>query len=503
MKKTLVLAALTFIISVLITGVKNPSSVSASSENVPAAPVITAKSTDDGKIIVTISKTENASGYRIYVKLPGASKYKKIKTLKKKGTVERSYTYACSVTGKYAFKVKAYTVEDGKKIWSKASKAVKLKVKNIPLSIEPGSLIAFKEDVQTEFTLMGNNPGETDVNPYNVEYTCDDSLKDSFIRLRIVDKNGSPVSDPPAWADAEQYTLYVNRLGTFYIAFFSYENIDDADSHQNPTAMSSILKIRSVNEEGLTGEEPKIYADITFKNGYAYFGTAPLKQVTDKALVSKILSVPENTIHEREYNGEKYIYDTQDKKGPFQFVPVEWRILEQTDDYVLLMSNSILNGGGYDGYAESKTTLWKNSCLYYMLNDQNSYTKSERTYSSVLNLSERVLMDMDMAGTPTKIGIPTIDILTDPKYGFSKDYTADKNRIVSPSEYYSQTTNNNAVKNGKKIFGNYWVVNEKAGTTVTVDTKGTICKGDFACNTYEVGVVAIIKVNLTHCTITK
>ncbi len=95
----------------------------------PARPVIGVKVSNKGKITVTIDKNADASGYRIYVKKPGSSKYKKLKTIKKNGKKVRKYSFTPSEPGEYSFKVKAYSKNDGEKVWSKASKAVKAVVR--------------------------------------------------------------------------------------------------------------------------------------------------------------------------------------------------------------------------------------------------------------------------------------------------------------------------------------------------------------------------------------
>ena len=95
----------------------------------PARPVIGVKVSNKGKITVTIDKNADASGYRIYVKKPGSSKYKKLKTIKKNGNKVRKYSFTPSEPGEYSFKVKAYSKNDGEKVWSKTSKAVKAVVR--------------------------------------------------------------------------------------------------------------------------------------------------------------------------------------------------------------------------------------------------------------------------------------------------------------------------------------------------------------------------------------
>ena len=101
--------------------------VRAASEDAPAKPSITIKSAkDDTAVKITISETEGADGYRIYMKSPSDAKYKKIKTLKKDGTEARSYTIKNLEPGDYSFRVKAYSKESGNTVWSSYSKGKKI-----------------------------------------------------------------------------------------------------------------------------------------------------------------------------------------------------------------------------------------------------------------------------------------------------------------------------------------------------------------------------------------
>ena len=96
---------------------------------IPDKPEIEARRNADGSITITIYKTENASGYRIYVKKPGSKKYVKLKTVKKNGKKVRTYTFEPDAAGKYTFKVKAYNKSSGKTVWGSAGKAVKVTAK--------------------------------------------------------------------------------------------------------------------------------------------------------------------------------------------------------------------------------------------------------------------------------------------------------------------------------------------------------------------------------------
>ena len=97
--------------------------VKAKATTKPAKPVISLESAkDDTAVKVTIEATTGAKGYRIYMKAESDTKYKKVKTVKKDGTVARSVTITGLSAGKYSFKVKAYSKASGKTVWGSYSK---------------------------------------------------------------------------------------------------------------------------------------------------------------------------------------------------------------------------------------------------------------------------------------------------------------------------------------------------------------------------------------------
>ncbi|MBO4780819.1 MAG: hypothetical protein J5522_00345, partial [Lachnospiraceae bacterium] len=422
MKKTILLV-LIMIITAIFYEVPAMADEAATTETItPDTPAFTISVSEHEELFTfTIQKTANADGYRIYAKEPGSSKYRIIATIKKNGKAERTYTYSPFNLGKYSFKIKAYHKNGSKKTWSKASTVVKVNIQNDIFSRVPVG-IRFAEDTKTEFRCGGDDIGENEDNPYTFEYECDEKYKDAEIRLFIVRDDGMRRDDQPFLVDEYEKTLVATRMGEAYAVLYAFGKSTDVN-FRNPLARSEKLLLKSMDENGNTAPPEPKYADITFKDGYAYFGLAPVEYVSDKALKAKIITAT----HDRSgyhYNGDRYFYNDKDDIGPFKYVPAEWRILKKTDDYALLMTNYIINGGGYDGYQEVKTTTWKTSCLYYMLNQYNDYKKSERTFGPVLEVSERVLMEMDICGQKTKLGIPTVEMLTNKKYGFSTSKSA-------------------------------------------------------------------------------
>ena len=131
MKKIRKCIAILLIIGISI-GLSPVNSAEAKNKNNPATPVISTVLQENGTDIkVTIEKTEKAEGYSILLKSPDKKKFKSVKTLKKDGTSERSYTIKDLTEGTYSVKVKAYKTVDGKKVWSSYSKVNTVDVKKV------------------------------------------------------------------------------------------------------------------------------------------------------------------------------------------------------------------------------------------------------------------------------------------------------------------------------------------------------------------------------------
>ena len=95
----------------------------------PEKPVIKLSETDEyGEVLVTIEKTSNADGYRIFYKAEGDKSYTKLCELTKDGTKKRSYIAKNLESGTYSFRARAYSKKSGKKVWGSFSKVVKIEV---------------------------------------------------------------------------------------------------------------------------------------------------------------------------------------------------------------------------------------------------------------------------------------------------------------------------------------------------------------------------------------
>ncbi len=139
----------------------------------PAKPVISLEAAkDETAVKVTIEATTGAKGYRIYMKAESDTKYKKVKTVKKDGTVARNVTITGLSPVKYSFKVKAYSKASGKTVWGAYSKvkSITLKATGTDADItdvksgfskaKTGDIIVFGSYEQDNNTENGKEPIE-------------------------------------------------------------------------------------------------------------------------------------------------------------------------------------------------------------------------------------------------------------------------------------------------------------------------------------------------------
>ncbi len=151
------------IVSVLVLSLAIFAGVFVWSENVkaeaaakPAKPVISLETAkDDSAVKVTIEATTGANGYRIYMKSESDTKYKKVKTVKKDGTVARSVTITGLSAGKYSFKVKAYSKASGKTVWGSYSKVKSTKLQAAGTDAGTTDMSGFSKAKNGDVVVLG------------------------------------------------------------------------------------------------------------------------------------------------------------------------------------------------------------------------------------------------------------------------------------------------------------------------------------------------------------
>ena len=180
--------AILLIIGISI-GLSPVNSAEAKNKNKPATPVISTVLQENGTDIkITIEKTEKAEGYSILLKSPDKKKFKSVKTLKKDGTSERSYTIKDLTEGTYSIKVKAYKTVDGKKVWSSYSKVNTVDVKKVIITKEEKTDITGTSDNSEKTTYVLNTSTKKFHRP-----SCSDIKKMSTKNRRDVSWDRSKV----------------------------------------------------------------------------------------------------------------------------------------------------------------------------------------------------------------------------------------------------------------------------------------------------------------------
>lgn len=180
-------------------------------------PAISAEEVNEKScVIITIGKTANADGFRIYMKEPESSKFKKIKTLSKNGNVERKYKVGNLEPGIYKFRVKAYKNTNSGKKWSAYSNSVKV-------------IISEKSSENEE-----NKSNENDVD--KLPNTTEDQLQEQNALWQI--KNPQTIHGGVIWSLGtkvllDSYTT-LDSEGTFW-AWGSGEEITIGDDKNKAT----------------------------------------------------------------------------------------------------------------------------------------------------------------------------------------------------------------------------------------------------------------------------
>lgn len=457
---------------------------------VPETPTVKAAVSDDS-VKLTVSKTSGADGYGIYMKAPGAKKYSLIKTLTKNGTKKRNYTKKDLEGGKYAFKVRAYKKVDGKKVWGSYSKAVSVKVKAIPKlakAIEKTPAL-IELDISMIYVDIAENTGDKSEIYYPVRMKKDVEAPQTEYVYRLYailgDESDYDHDTPVIIKEKEIGIKLTDRLGSINLMVFGYANEEDADAKVNPLVRTDRVTVQIFNSE-----EVKKYADITFKNGYAYFGEYPQKKVKDSTVISALNSIAAaDSKNVPEYKGKTYNYYEPGKYW-CESEPIEWVILEGSadSDTVTLMSNRVLLECGYsswDGYEAGGQ--WKDSFVRYHLNGYNGSFKNiwTREFFRVAfpGDMQRVLIEQNYAGCKDKVLLPSKKVL-------SKLTASERIRKVTDLTAKSETKG-------------YWCIDS--------DGKGniTLVKPDGEFTTRQAwaqdgeGYVPVIKVDLKQCNITK
>lgn len=475
----------------------------------PATPVIKAVATSTGTgIKLTIKKTSGAQGYYIYLKKSHEDSFKKVKTLKKDGSATRSVTFKELETDLYTFKVKAYTVVDGKKQTSAYSEEASVKLNSLAMLIN----VTIPDN---NFNYEGKSyPKKSSATTVGV--SVDKSLSEAYLRLEYVDLSGEARPrdiGSKIVINSAKLSFYITGEDGADLAVMAYATKSDANNQVNPLATSEPFHVEyrrdgyssGNNDPAFTDpddnqgnasdftepEEPK-YADITFKNGKVYFGEFPQNKVTDRTLIAALdkLQAANPGSQAQLYKGKYYQLATvRHVDAWYEASPVEWIILEgdADSDTVTLMANVCLLCTGFTDYSGySSGAGWKDSFLRNHLNGYDKKFNSIWSYDlhGILfgNQRDRTLLDQKYGKCVDQVMLPTKEQV---------EKLSTKARTIKASD---MTT----------VAGEYgyWLMDSAgSGKQYIVTASGKISTTETWRQEY--GVVPVIRVSLKNCNIIK
>lgn len=311
----------------------------------------------------------------------------------------------------------------------------------------------------------------TDAEGYQVYMRTPDS--ESFKKIKTIKKDGTK---------KRTYTKKNLGGGTYTFKVRAYRTVDGTKVY---SAYSRDIPME-INFPGSGDDDDRIYADITFKNGYAYFGTYPQVKVTDSSLISALKATPDSdNVGGCEYKGKWYLYVNGNY---YEERPIEWIILKgsATSDSVTLMSNKILLECGYSDWSGYESGgKWADSFVRYHLNGYNGSFKNIWNYEfyriAFAGDTQRVLMDQSYDGSKDKVLLPTKDQLS--------KLTAAQ-RVRKASELAQK-----ADKQG------YWCIDSNGKGDITLVKPDGTFTTHAAYRQDGEGYVPVIKVNLKKCNV--
>ncbi len=293
--------------------------ISVTADEKPGKPKISLTLLSGSSIKVTISKTDRAQGYQIYMRASENKEYKKLKTIKKSGDSECSYTVKKLSEGRYSFKVKAYAKTYGKTVWGSFSDSATIDINASSFDGQNGIVTIVYQDGNKEFFDISKE--------------------------KIVLKEGA-VS--VFWGSYPQTEISENELT---------DKIINADWDQNGDALIDGIKYKRLSRKDSSWYDksnPKKYiresfkykdSDISIDRGYIWY-----------------------------WSKHKYAY--------FKYEPIQWDVLDVEDNKgiskVLLLSHYVLDNQ-YKlqcqdeemlGYGRTNFASWKETSVRKWLNDE-------------------------------------------------------------------------------------------------------------------------------------
>ncbi len=174
------------------------------------------------------------------------------------------------------------------------------------------------------------------------------------------------------------------------------------------------LSNKSVNNPSEDGKANEWFGD------YVYFGSFPQEEVHDQEIISSLDDMPaiNGIIY---YNGEKYAWVKY--IGYVKFMPIKWRVLQNINGSLTLISDLVLTTSCYSSAFSGVT--WANSDVRFYLNNtfyNMAFNKEEQKDILTVEVSNQSVDETyDEPNTYEKVYLPSAYDLYNTAYGFISD----------------------------------------------------------------------------------
>ncbi len=287
---------------------------------------------------------------------------------------------------------------------------------------------------------------ETCTEDGEITYTC---LTCGFQKTEKVEKSGHQNDGVWHFNETQHYHLCATDNVRFDIASHNFDSGTVFEDNGKKKILYHCLICDYQQNSDLS--------DYVETGEYLYFGNYPQNRVTDELIINDLNSLPETEDGKYYYLNDQYYakvsaslsalsYESCNvfKDGLkvnegetywFNVQPIEWKILEKTDDYYLLLSNIVLDSGPFlkdesNNYCNSSARQWLNSSFYDVaFDDKDSIINTEVDNSLASTKCESNSFVCD--NTNDNVYLPSRKDLKSADYGFIEGYLGILNETVA------------------------------------------------------------------------
>lgn len=355
-------------------------------------------------------------------------------------------------------------------------------------------------DESSKITEIKNMSGDLDLYAewsYNVQYELNGGFNDLLVKTTYNPQKGLDLPIP-------------EYIGYQFVGWFLDENFTQKISKIEKNTKNDI----TVYAKWQTVEEGVVFTENGLK--YVFFGSYAQSVVTDETIIEELNKLADKTksTETLELNNKKYVkYVSQVKSTNYQFNyatsytsenvktikkgttyyfnvdPIKWRVLNEDDDKMLLLSEYILDASTYgtdNNYETSKIRTWLNETFFTTAFDEE---QQKRIVKSKIDNSQNSTYSLtnpnDFKETQDYVFLLSYADVTNALYGFRSSYdVTDEKKNAKTSEYIRAKGISMTI-----IYANYGSADWMLRSAFSNKTSISIIKGYIRLLTQKYGVI--------------